>query len=44
LRERIGEAARTRTLSLFSWDEAVKRYAMAYLEALEDLRGPLRRA
>jgi glycosyltransferase involved in cell wall biosynthesis len=44
LRERIGEAARKRTLSLFSWDEAVKRYAMAYLEALEDLRGPLRRA
>jgi glycosyltransferase involved in cell wall biosynthesis len=44
LRERIGEAARTRTLSLFSWDEAVRRYAMAYLEALEDLRGPLRRA
>ena len=44
LRERLGEAARMRTLSLFSWDEAVRRYAMAYLEALADLRGPRRRA
>ena len=44
LRERLGEAARTRTLMLFSWDEAVRRYAMAYLEALTDLRGPRRRA
>ncbi len=37
LRQRMGEAARRKTLALFSWDEAVKRYADAYIRALEDI-------
>ena len=37
LRQRMGEAARRKTLALFSWEEAVKRYANAYIKALADI-------
>ncbi len=37
LRQRMGEAARRKTLALFSWEEAVKRYADAYIKALADI-------
>ena len=34
LRQRMGEAARQKTLKLFSWEESVRRYAQAYMDAL----------
>jgi glycosyltransferase involved in cell wall biosynthesis len=36
LRQRMGEAARQKTLQLFSWEEAVKRYAETYIKAAKN--------
>jgi len=38
LRQRMGEAARQRILKLFSWEEAVKRYAKTYIQALTHIK------
>jgi glycosyltransferase involved in cell wall biosynthesis len=37
----MGEAARQKTLQLFSWEEAVKRYAETYIKAAKNKKKQL---